>query len=109
VPQSDEAVLEAVVLSQIDGHPPVVIRIHDGHAMEASLDFAEEARIFGAHGYLPVSQQWAPGTWDSIVVVVAVLFSLVGIGLMFLAYMLVADPAGTLTVIYRRSDLAGVP
>jgi hypothetical protein len=85
----------------------VVVRVYEGRPEEAASDFANEAQIFALHGYLPVSQVWAPGAWNGITVALAVFLSIFGVGLLILGYMLVASPDGVLTVVYRPS--ASVP
>ena len=98
-----QAAIEADVAAQIEGNPPLIIRSYEGRAEEAASDFAAEAEVFALHGYLPVSQVWANGAWDSGTVIVSVILALFAVGLLLLAYMLVASPDGVLTVIYRPS------
>jgi hypothetical protein len=105
----DQAVLQTIALSHIQGNPPVFVRAYGGTAEEAASDFASEAQIFALHGYLPVSQAWAPGAWNSTSVMLAVVLSIFAVGLLILAYMLVASPDGVLTVVYRPSAVVPRP
>ena len=103
----DAAVLQTIALSHIQGNPPVFVRIYRGRAEEAASDFATEAQLFAVHGYMPVSQTWANGAWNGTTVALAAILSIIGIGLLILAWMLVASPDGVLSVVYRPS--ASVP
>ena len=99
----DPAVIETIALSHIQENPPVFVRIYQGRPEVAASDFANEVQIFALHGYLPVSQVWAPGAWNGTTVASAVFLSIFGVGLLILGYMLVASPGGVLTVVYRPS------
>lgn len=107
--RDDEAVFDSIGLSHLKGNPPAVVRLYRGLADEASSDFAREASVFAANGYLPVSQQWADGAWNSTTVMLAVFLSIFAVGVLFLAYMLVASPDGTLSVTYRPSAASSRP
>ena len=89
--------------------PPTVERTYTGK-LEADADkaFTIEARGLAARGYVPTTQDWAPGQWGRGAWIVAALLCLVLVGFAVLAYMLLVKPEGTLTVAYERrsQDLA---
>lgn len=90
------------VEASLTGSPDVVVRLYRNMPDSAILAFGYEADVFEEHGYYPRSVTWTPGEWGHWVVVVAVLLLVVAIGALFLAYMLIRKPPGTLVVIYQR-------
>ena len=87
------------------GDPAVVIRLCRASHKEAFETFGREAPIFEDRGYGVDSVTWAPGEWDASTAMVATLLLLVGIGTLFIAYMLVVRPPGTLVVIFSRAAM----
>jgi hypothetical protein len=60
-----------------------------------------------AEGYRARWQSWAPGEWAREAYVVAVLLIfLFGMGILYLGYLLIVEPEGTLTVTYERRAAA---
>lgn len=96
---------EALVEAELEGDPAVVVRLYRASHREAFETFGREAPIFEAGGYGVESVTWAPGEWDASVAMVAALLILIGIGILIIAYMLVARPPGTLVVIFSREAM----
>lgn len=86
--------------------PVVVVRLYRASHREAFETFGREAPIFQDRGYGVDSVTWASGEWDPTIAMLATLLLLVGIGILFIAYMLVAKPPGTLVVILSRAATA---
>lgn len=81
-------------------HPPI-IKTYAGHEKEALKKSEEDQRRLARRGYHAVSRSYSTGSWGGGAFWVAFLFSLVGIGLPFLIYMLIVKPPGSLTVTYE--------
>ena len=77
---------------------------YKGTGEDAVNMFREDATQLAEEGYRPTSQSWVPGAYGDGLVAVAVLLCLVGIGVLFIAYMIVVKPPGVLTVTYDRSE-----
>lgn len=85
------------------GSPPVIVRTYKGHSQQdAAKWFTKDASMFGAAGYVPVSQSWAQGSWGCGSFALALLLCFLLVGIFVFIYMLVVKPAGTLTVTYQR-------
>ncbi len=97
---------EALVAAELEGDPAVVVRLYRASQKEAFSIFGREAPIFEDGGYGVESVTWAPGEWDAPIAMGAALLILVGIGILIIAYMLVARPPGTLVVIFSRAAAA---
>ena len=95
---------EALVAVELEGEPAIVVRLYRASHREAFETFGREAPIFEDRGYGVDSVTWAPGEWDSATAILATLLILVGIGILMIAYMLVAKPPGTLVVIFGRAS-----
>lgn len=76
---------EALVAVDVEGEPSIAVRLYRASQQEAF-------------------ETWAPGEWDSWTAMLAALLILVGIGILMIAYMLVAKPPGTLVVIFGRAS-----
>ena len=81
----------------------ILVEAYTGKQGEAAARFQADSIEMAAEGYLPTWQSWAPGEWAREAYVVAVLLIfLFGIGILFLAYLLIVEPEGILTVTYER-------
>lgn len=82
---------------------PIIVRTYRARTPElAAALFEADAASAAALGYYPVSQSWAPGSWGTLEVALAVVLTIFVIGLLLLAYLLLVSPGGALTVAYRR-------
>jgi hypothetical protein len=80
------------------------VRTYRGHEQSAAIaSYVKDAEALAERGYAPAGQSWGDGQWDGIYFLIALLLSLVGIGLILLAYMAIIRPDGTLCVTYRLS------
>jgi hypothetical protein len=81
----------------------IPVEAYKGKQREAAACFQAHSIEMAAEGYLPTWQSWAPGEWAREAYVVAVLLIfLFGVGILFLAYLLIVEPEGVLTVTYER-------
>jgi len=81
----------------------ILVEAYKGKQREATACFQAHSIVMAAEGYLPTWQSWAPGEWAREAYIVAVLLIfLFGIGILFLAYLLIVEPEGILTVTYER-------
>ena len=81
----------------------ILVEAYKGKQREATACFQAHSIEMAAEGYLPTWQSWAPGEWAREAYIVAVLLIfLFGIGILFLAYLLIVEPEGILTVTYER-------
>jgi hypothetical protein len=83
--------------------PSILIKAYEGKQREAIARFQADCIEMAAAGLFPKWQSWAPGEWAREAYVVAVLFiPLFGMGILILAYLLIVEPGGTMTVTYER-------
>ena len=81
----------------------ILVEAYKGKQHEATACFQAHSIVMAAEGYLPTWQSWAPGEWAREAYVVAVLLIfLFGMGILYLGYLLIVEPEGTLTVTYER-------
>src|SRR6516225_10436046 len=79
----------------------ILVEAYKGKQVEATARFQTHSIEMAAEGYLPTWQSWAPGESAREAYVVAVLLIfLFGLGILFLGYLLIVEPEGTLTVTY---------
>ena len=91
--------------SLIAGSPPTLVRVYVGAQLsDAVRVFEREASALASLGYQPTTQSWAAGRWGRGAFFTALLLTVVLVGLLMLAYLLVAKPDGTLTVTYALRD-----
>jgi hypothetical protein len=63
--------------------------------------FQDDAQIRAGEYWYPVNQQYVPGSWGCGAWILAFLALVVLVGIIILAYMIVARPAGELIVTYE--------
>ena len=79
-----------------------LVRTYRAHQQsEAIASYVKDAETLAQRGYAPAGQSWGDGQWDGGDFLIALFLSLFGIGLIFLAYMAIIRPDGTLCVTYR--------
>jgi hypothetical protein len=94
----------AQVAPGIDEWGDFLVRTYRGHEQSAAIaSYVKDAETLAERGYAPAGQSWGDGQWDGIYFLIALLLSLVGIGLILLAYIAIIRPDGTLCVTYRLS------
>jgi hypothetical protein len=83
--------------------PSLVLKAYEGKQGEATARLQADSVEMATEGYFPTWQNWAPGERArETYVVAALLIFLFGIGILILAYLLIVEPGGTLTVAYER-------
>jgi hypothetical protein len=80
---------------------PVIVRTYHGTQESATAAFKRDAEKLAAQGYVPVSQNWAGGSWGCGAFIIALLLCVILIGFLIFIYMLIVKPGGTLTVTYQ--------
>ena len=89
--------------SKLANTPSIVVKVYDGRQGEATALLKADCIEMAAEGYFPTWQDWSPGEWTREAYIIAVsLIFLFGMGLLVLAYLLVVEPEGRLTVAYER-------
>ncbi len=76
---------------------------YKGSAADALASFRAESMEMAEEGYYPISQCWLPGEYSYWLVALAMLLCLITIGIVFVLWMLLAKPRGTLVVNYELS------
>jgi hypothetical protein len=90
-----------------DTPPSILIKTYTGKQGEATALFQADSIEMAAKGYFPTWQSWAPGEWTREAYVIAVLLILLfGMGIFRLAYLVIVEPDGILTVTYERRPAA---
>ena len=79
----------------------VIVRNYKGSQAKATALFQADASQMARHGYVPVAQAWAPGSYGCSSFLIALLLCVVLIGILVFIYMLIVKPSGTLTVTYQ--------
>lgn len=86
---------------------PSLLKAYKGKQAEVATLLQADSTEMAAEGYFPTWQNWTPGEWTTEAYVVAVLLILLfGFGVLVLAYLLIVEPDGTLTVAYERRAAA---
>jgi hypothetical protein len=80
-----------------------LLKAYRGKQGEVASLLQADSTEMAAEGYFPTWQNWTPGERTTEAYVVAVLLIvLFGFGVLVLAYLLIVEPDGTLTVAYER-------
>ena len=99
--------MELADKSKLSDEPSLVLKAYEGKRGEATAHLQADSVEMAAEGYFPTWQNWAPGERArEAYVVAALLIFLFGIGILILAYLLIVEPDGTLTVAYERRTAA---
>ena len=81
----------------------ILVKTYTGKQGEATALFQADCIEMATQAYFPTWQTWTPGEWARETYIFAVLLiPLFGIGILRLAYLLIVEPDGTLTVTYER-------
>ena len=87
--------------------PSLIVKAYEGKQGKVTARLQADSIAMAAGGYFPTWQNWAPGERArEAYVVAALLIFLFGIGILILAYLLIVEPDGTLTVTYERQAAA---
>jgi hypothetical protein len=81
--------------------PATVIKTYTGSEAQAARAYQNDAAEMASHGYFPISQSWARGTWGCGQFLLALILCFILIGILVFIYMLIVTPNGTLTVTYE--------
>ena len=93
----------------------ILVKTYTGKQGEATALFQADCIEMATQAYFPTWQIWTPGEWARETYTFAVLLiPLFGIGILRLAYLLIVEPDGTLTVTFERrpapvEDVSGQP
>ena len=83
--------------------PAATVRVYRGRQQaDAVAAFRSDVDVLAPLGYVPTSQSWAAGQWGRGTFLVALVLTVVVVGILILIYLLVVKPEGTLTVTYQR-------
>jgi hypothetical protein len=89
--------------------PTVLMRVYPGRH-EAAVEWAQrDAEELVDHGYHPVGQSYAQGSYGLALAFIGVLLCPVGIGFVILLAMAAMPAAGSLAVTYELRDSAAAP
>jgi len=83
----------------------IQVKTYTGTETKAMAAFQADAISMAASGYTPTSQVWAPGRYGAGAFLLALILSVVFIGIIIFIYMLIVKPPGILTVTYARTDV----
>jgi len=84
-----------------DQWPRILTRTYRGKPEEATRLYNADAAQLAPMGYVPISQQYVPGTWTCGQFLLALVLAFVLVGILIFIYMLLVKPAGVLTVTYE--------
>lgn len=94
--------------AELPAVPPLLVKAYNGKPSEATSRLQADSVEMAAEGYFPTWQNWVPGEWSKeAYAVAALLVFLFGVGLFVLAYLVIVEPDGTLTVAYERRASVG--
>ena len=83
--------------------PATLLRVYIGNQQADTAEaLAREAALLGQAGYRPTTQSWAQGQWGCGAWLVALLLSILVIGLVVFLFLVIVKPDGTLTVTFAR-------
>ncbi|MDX9975912.1 MAG: zinc ribbon domain-containing protein [FCB group bacterium] len=88
---------------------PTIVKTYMGSHASAMAAFQADAPRMAAEGYVPTSQEWAPGTYGCGAFLLALLLCVIVIGIIIFIYMLIVKPDGTLSVTYEYRVAAAAP
>ncbi|MEJ5209148.1 zinc ribbon domain-containing protein [Denitratimonas sp. CY0512] len=88
---------------------PTIVKTYKGSHARAMAAFQAEAPRMAAEGYVPTSQEWAPGSYGCGTFLLALLLCVIVIGIIVFIYMLIVKPDGTLSVTYEYRRPAAAP
>jgi hypothetical protein len=81
----------------------ILVKTYTAKQGEATALFQADCIEMANQAYFPTWQIWTPGEWARETYIFAfLLIPLFGIGILRLAYLLIVEPNGTLTVTYER-------
>jgi hypothetical protein len=107
VSKLDNQTGSAVKPSEFADTPLLLVKAYQGKEREAIALLQSDSIEMATQGYFPTWQNWTPGEWSREAYVVAVLLIfLFGMGILILAYLLIVEPEGRLTVAYKRRAAA---
>ena len=86
--------------------PPIVVKAYKGNQDTATRLFQSDATAMAVQGYVPTSQNWAPGAYGCGAFIGALFLCIVLIGIVIFIYMLLVKPEGTLVVTYELRGAA---
>jgi hypothetical protein len=108
VSRLDNQAGRAIKPSELADTASLLIKGYEGKQREVTARLQSESIEMATLGYFPTWQNWSPGEWSREAYVVAVLLILLfGMGILILAYLLIVEPDGTLTVTYERRAASG--
>lgn len=79
----------------------IIVKTYKGNQAKATAAFQADAAKMAKQGYVPISQDWAQGSYGCGAFLVALLLCAVLIGILVFIYMVIVKPPGTLTVTYQ--------
>ena len=82
----------------------IITKTYRGSQNSATAAFQADASKMAESGYFPTSQMWAPGSYGCGAFVLALILSVVLIGIIAFIYMLIVKPDGTLSVTYELRE-----
>jgi hypothetical protein len=82
----------------------VLIKKYEGKQENAYYDFKKDAEKLALQGYVPTTQNWAPGSWGCGSFILALILCFILIGILIFIYMLLVKPAGILSVTYELQN-----
>jgi len=82
----------------------ILIRNYKGNESESTSAYKVDLVKMQTQGYVPVSQNYTPGSYGCGQFIFALLLCLVIIGIIVFIYMLIVKPSGVLTVTYELRE-----
>ena len=103
--KQEEKVIEAARLRehsvQLRPKKSSIVKTYRGKEGAAMRAFQRDADTMAANGYVPTTQEWAPGTYGCGMFILATILCFVLFGILIFIYMLIVKPAGVLSVTYQ--------
>lgn len=81
-----------------------IVKTYHGREWEAAERFREDAATMAAQGYRPISQNYVPGSYGCMSFILALALCFILIRVLVFVYMIIVKPAGSLTVIYGKTE-----
>jgi len=82
----------------------IVVKNYSGSEKIAAEIYKRDAKLMAQQNYYPVSQNWIPGSYGCGTFILALILSIVIVGVLIFVYLILVKPDGTLSVTYELKE-----
>ena len=87
------------------GKSKIVVEVYKGRREEAMSQYQGAVQLMAVRGYVPISQDWSPGSYSAGAFILAALLCFAVIGFIIFIYMMIVKPPGSLVVTYELRSI----